>query len=104
MYRKNDSIIEFKNHNINIKLDWYYKDLFNDDNWGTLNAILTKLDCYIIGEPFSIGNFDAGYMVYNLHSDMCYTLSGQKMADFKEGKSVKLYAYKPNTDDREKNK
>lgn len=43
MLRKNDSIIEFKNHNINIKLDWYYKEIFESDNWGALSEILWGL-------------------------------------------------------------
>lgn len=101
MYRKNDSIIEFKNHNINIKLDWYYKKLFFTDKWTCLNDILSTLDCYFIGDYIWLGNFNMGVQIYNLYSDVCYILSDIDISNLKKGKSVKLYAYKPSIEDRE---
>lgn len=101
MLRKNDSIIEFKNNNLNIKLDNYYKELFQTDKWACLNDILSGLDCYFIGDYICLSNFNMGVQIYNLYSDVCYILSDIDISNLKEGKNVKLYAYKPSLDDRE---
>ena len=79
---------EFKNGNINIKMEEYsYEEMMEELFW---------VDCYPKGEPFSLGNFDMGFLIHNVRRNLVYTLSGGDIEKIKEGKTVKLYAREPN--------
>ena len=92
---------EYKNHNITIKL---FKDSMKDffkDEILSLSSILSDFDCDFIGETYCLNNFETGHTVYNYYSDMIYTFPWRYIDDLKNGKTVRLYAKKPDEWDRE---
>ena len=101
MYRKNDCICEFKNGNINIKLDQYTLEKASRDFYGVLAEILDSLDCYFVGDFYCLGNDCGAIDIYNLHSDFIYRFTDRKESSLKAGKSIKIYACKPDQLDRE---
>lgn len=101
MYRKQDNCIEFKNHNINIKFDPETIEKATRDFYGVLSEVLFWLDCYFVGDVISLGNWDAGYNIYNTHSNRFYTISGGDIENLKAGKSIKLFARVPDNYDNE---
>ena len=101
MLRINDSIKEFKNGNINIKYDPnIIKEAGKDELW-TLSSVLDNIDCYFIGETYCLGNYETGHTVYNAHSDLVYIFAWSDLEKLKAGHTVKLYARKPEKEDRE---
>ena len=105
MRRENYNIKEFKNGNLVIK---FAPDEMEKLNAGRVSEIellswaLDSLDCYIIGEEFCLSNYDMGCQVYNLQLDRLYIVSFTDIeTKLKQGKSLKLYAYKPDSYDRE---
>lgn len=101
MKRKHDCIAEFKNGNINIKIDQSTMEDFNRDSLLTLSSILDSNDCYFFGETFCLSNFETGHAIYNVYSDLVYIFPWRVLEDLKSGKTVKLYARKPDENDRE---
>lgn len=101
MLRENDCIKEFKNGNMHIEYDEYTMKSAVRGKWRTLVEVLDGLDCYLVGEEFSLGNWSMGCMIYNAYSDLVYIFD---LADFKklvEGKTVILYGHKPDEEERE---
>ena len=98
----NDGIIkEYKNGNITIK---YYKDGIREskrDSLLTLSSLLDIIDCYFIGEAYCLGNYAMGHTIYNCHSDLCYIFAWNDIETLEQGKTLKLYARKPNETDKE---
>ena len=95
MLRENESIKEFKNGNLHIN---YSAD---HDEWETLSGILERLDCYIVGEEFCLGNYDMGCMIYNAYSDLVYIFRFGDIDKLDEGKTLVLYGRKPDSIERE---
>ena len=93
---------EFKNGNINIKIDSDDMNEFKNDQYYILSELLFWVDSYIVGEPFCLGNDCGAVYVYNVRRDCIYILSDydiyQKLIN---GKTAKLYACKPDADQRE---
>ena len=98
----NDGIIkEYKNGNITIK---YYKDGILEskrDSILTLSSLLDMIDCYFIGETYCLGNYETGHTVYNAYSDLVYVFAWSELEALEAGKTVKLFARKPDETDRE---
>lgn len=101
MLRENDCIKEFKNGNLHIKYDEYMMRNAECDEWRTLGEVLDSLDCYFVGEEFSLGNWSMGCMIHNAHSDLVYIFNFEDLKNLKEGKTVVLYGHKPDEEERE---
>ena len=98
-------IKEFNNHNINLNLS---NDSINDIKTGKfsdieiLSFLLENLDSYFVGENQCISNYEMGILIYNYHSDVCYFLNFSDIDKYLMlGKTLKLYAYKPDKDTRD---
>ena len=59
---------------------------------------LDSVDCYLVGEPFSLGNYSVGWLVYNAHDDLVYTLN---LGELENSRTIRLYPRKPDRFDRE---
>ena len=96
----NEGIItEYKNGNITIK---FYPENVSNDQILELSELLFWNDCYIIGDQFCLSNYDAGCLIYNTYSDLCYILSFSQLENaYKTGKTMRLYARVPDEYDRE---
>lgn len=101
MRRDNGNIKEFANGNLNIKYTPEDIEQSKKDTMLVLAEILSSLDCYFVGDDFSLGNYAMGHMVYNAHSDFMYLFAWNHIDNLMHGKTVKLYASRPDKDDRE---
>ena len=104
--RKTDNVKEFKNGNLNIHFSAEeITEINSDDMQSGLSALINVLDwadCYFVGNSFSWGNFTMGQLIYNAYSDVCYILDLSDIdAVLMHGKTLKLYARKPDAEDRE---
>lgn len=104
--RNTDNVKEFKNGNINIHFTAEEIEEINRDGMQSgISALINALDwadCYFAGDSFSWGNFTMGQLIYNTHSDVCYILDLSDIdAVLMRGKTLKLYARKPDPEDRE---
>ena len=96
------TIKEFNNGNINVKFDLLADARRNCSDIEILNWLFDSVDCYLIGDQFCLSNYDCGVTVYNSYSDLCYVLSFSALdRAFKTGATMKLYAHKPETWERE---
>ena len=101
MLRSSDYCKEFKNGNISIKLDKFAIDEMEKDSLYYISDLLDWLDCYFIGEDYCLSNYETGHTLYNCHSDLVYIFHWCYLDQLKEGKTVRLYARKPDAADRE---
>lgn len=92
---------EFKNGNISIKYDTETIESAKNDELLTISEVLNAIDCYFIGETFCLSNYASGHMVYNAYSDLVYTFNWKLLEDLKAGKTIKLYAKKPDGNEKE---
>ena len=104
--RNTDNVKEFKNGNINIHFTTEeIAEINSDDTQSGLSALIDALywaDCYMIGDSFCINNFTIGQLIYNAYSDVCYILDLSDIDDIlMQGRALKLYAHKPDADERE---
>ena len=63
--------------------------------------IFNNIDCYFIGDTYCLSNYDTGHTVYNAYSDLVYIFAWSDLEKLKAGYTVKLYARKPEKEDRE---
>ena len=91
---------EFKNGNISIKYDADTIKEAQKDELLTLSEILNSIDCHFVGETFCLGNYAMGHLIYNTYSDLVYVFNWQWLKTLKQGKTVKLYARKPDDNDK----
>ena len=104
--RNTDNVKEFKNGNINIHFTAEeIAEINSDDMQSGLNALINALDwadCYFVGDSYCRGNFTMDQLIYNAYSDVCYILDLSDIDDIlMQGKTLKLYARKPDAEDRE---
>ena len=92
---------EFKNGNISIHYDADTIEQAKSDEILTISSILDGIDCYFVGDTFCLNNYETGHLVYNTYSDLVYIFAWSLLEDLKQGKTIKLYARKPDEDDRE---
>lgn len=95
MLRGNDCIKEYKNGNITIKYDPVTVAESLKDDILVLSEVLSRLDCYIIGDEFCISNYETGCSIYNYFSDKWYIFPFSYIYKLERGEAVKLYAYDP---------
>lgn len=94
-------IKEYKNGNITIKLYLDNIGEFEKDEILELSELFFQLDCYFIGDTYCLSNYETGHTVYNTYSDLVYIFPWSALEDLKAGKTIKLYALKPDETDRE---
>ena len=98
----NDGIIrEYGNGNITIK---YFPDgiqTSKKDSVLTLSSLLDMIDCYFIGETYNLSNWACGHTIYNAYSDLVYIFNWDDISELENGKTVRLYARKPDETDKE---
>lgn len=100
------SIKEFKNGNINLKLECDLIDIDRINEYDLLadllNGCLDSKDIYMIGEIGSFGNFESSVNLYNVRLNKVYLyLIGKSYETLASGKTLKLYARKPDSYDME---
>lgn len=105
--RNTDNVKEFKNGNINIHFtpeniaDIRADRIQNSGLYALINA-RDWADCYFVGNSYCLSNFTMVQLIYNAHSDVCYILDLSDInAVLMRGKTLKLYARKPDAEDRE---
>ena len=104
--RKTDNVKEFKNGNINIHFTAEeIEEISRDDRRSGLSVLINVLDwadCYFIGDSFCLSNFTMGQLIYNAYSNVCYILDLSDIDSvLMRGKTLKLYARRPDSEDRE---
>lgn len=101
MLRATDYCKEYKNGNITIKYDSETIKEAEKDEILTVSSVLEWLDCSFVGETYCLNNWETGHTLYNCYSDLVYIFPWRLLEDLKQGKTVRLYAMKPNETDRE---
>lgn len=101
MRRKTDYCEEYKNGNIAIKYDCDKIQESKRDNILTISDVLSWIDCYFIGETYCLSNYETGHTVYNAYSDLVYVFPWRYLEDLENGKTVRMYARRPDEADRE---
>lgn len=105
MRRSHENIKEFNNGNINFR---FTREQITELKTGKISAveviswILDEIDCYFIGESYCLSNFTTGATIYNAYSDLCYVIDFSDIETvLMSGRYLKLYARKPDENDRE---
>lgn len=102
MLRKTDYCKEYKNGNITVRYD---RDKIQEskkkDNVLTISDVLSWIDCYFIGETYCLSNYETGHTLYNAYSDLVYIFPWRCLDDLEAGKTIRLYARRPDETDRE---
>lgn len=98
---KHFACTQFKNGNINVKIEKEDLEDFNKDRVFFLSDLLWYMNCEFIGETFCLGNFETGHLIYNSYMDCCYIFAWSDLNKLAEGKFVKLYAREVTDEDRE---
>jgi hypothetical protein len=101
MRRKTNCCKEYKNGNITIKYDSDTIQESKRDSVLTISDVLSWLDCCFIGETYCLSNYETGHTVYNLYSDLIYIFPWRYLEDLENGKTVRLYARRPDSADRD---
>lgn len=98
---KHFACTQFKNGNINVKIEKEDLEDFKKDQVFFLSDLLWWMNCEFIGETFCLNNFETGHLIYNSYMDCCYVFAWSDLDKLAEGKSVKLYVREVTADDRE---
>ena len=101
MLRKSDYCKEYKNGNITVKYDRDKIQESKKDNVLTISDVLSWIDCYFIGETYCLSNYETGHTIYNCYSDLIYVFPWRYLEDLENGKTIRLYARRPDETDRE---
>ena len=101
MLRTTDYCKEYKNGNMLIHFDRDLIELAKNDSILALASALDSADCYFIGETYCLSNYAMGHTIYNAYSDVIYVLNWNELEALQAGKTVKLFARKPDAADRE---
>lgn len=105
MKREHENIKEFQNGNIIFR---FTSEQIAELKTGKISAveviswILDEIDCYFIGEQYCLSNYTTGATIYNAYSDLCYIIDFSDVETvLMSGRYLKLYARKPDENDRE---
>lgn len=101
MLRKTDYCKEYKNGNITVKYDRDMIQASKKDQTLTISDVLSWIDCYFIGETYCLSNYETGHTLYNAYSDLVYIFPWRYLEDLEKGKTIRLYAHRPDESDRE---
>lgn len=100
-YNNGGIIREYKNGNITIK---YYKEGIEEskkDNILLLSCLLKMIDCYFIEKTYRLSNHETVHTIYNVYSDLVYIFAWNYIDKLEHGKTIRLYAIKPDETDKE---
>lgn len=95
--RHGDYGIEFPHGNIHIRIR--KRELaellaqYRNDAFAVLSAVLDEFDTSFVGEPWSAGNFDMGYNLYNAHKSMGYRVYQSEVVEFSKTGKLRLDAF-----------
>ena len=95
----------YRNGHIDIKLEqavireFRLQHITERDVMAQVLNELIDVDCYIIGEPYSMGNFDLAYSLYCAYNGFVYVLTGNEVHRLTKGYLVKMYNRKPTEDE-----
>lgn len=98
---KHFACTQFKNGNLNVKIEKEDLEDFKKDQVFFLSDLLWWMNCDFIGETFCLNNFETGHLIYNSYMDCCYVFAWSDLDKLAEGKSVKLFAREVTDEDRE---
>ena len=93
------NIKRFKNGNFTAKIDGMeckQESTLVNLLWGLYDA-----DCVLFGKEYCLGNFDMAVDVYCYYTDKVVTIPYSVFDELNAGKTVRLYAHKPNEYERE---
>lgn len=94
-------IREYKNGNITIKFCMAAIEDIKKDDVLALISIFDLIDIYPIGDTYCISNWETGHTFYNCYSDLTYVFFWSDLEKLKAGKTIRLYATRPDEYDRE---
>lgn len=100
-YNNNGTIREYKNGNITIKYTPDGIKESKEDDVLTISDLLWYIDCVFIGETYCLDNYETGHTIYNYYSDLIYIFPWKTLQELEQGKTIRLYARKPDQWDRE---
>ena len=100
MLRKSDYCKEYKNGNVTVKYDRDIIQASKKDQTLTISDVLSWIDCYFIGETYCLSNYETGHTIYNCYSDLIYVFPWRYLEDLENGKTIRLYARRPDETDR----
>lgn len=89
---KHFACTQFKNGNINVKIEKEDLEDFKKDQVFFLSDLLWWMNCEFIGETFCLNNYETGHLIYNSYMDCCYIFAWSDLDKLAAGKTVKLYA------------
>ena len=101
---------EFKNGNINIRLDrdeikqLNIDETSENDFWklyAFVGTLLDSIDCDYLGDFYSMGNSIQAIDIYNHRTDRIFTICDFEFYSIAEGLMVKLIGRKPTEDESE---
>ena len=98
---KHFACTQFKNGNLNVKIEKEDLEDFKKDQVFFLSDLLWWMNCDFIGETFCLNNFETGHLIYNSYMNCCYIFAWSDLDKLAEGKSVKLFAREVTDEDRE---
>lgn len=101
MLKKSDYCKVYKNGNITVKYD---RDMIQEskkDQILTICSALEWIDCRFIGETYCLSNYEMGHTLYNDYLDLVYIFPWRFLDDLEAGKTIRLYARRPDETDRE---
>ena len=103
MLRKcaDSQITEYKNHNLTIRLSADTLEDIKKDPLIVLSDVLSWADCSFIGETYCLNNWETGHTIYNCYSDRVYIFPWRYLDDIMDGKTIRLYARKPDETENE---
>ena len=84
----------FKNGNFNVKME--ESDFNRESTLVNLIWALQEKDCNIFGEEYCMDNTEMAIDMYCYYTDMIVRIPYRVLNDLESGKTVKLYAHKPN--------
>lgn len=97
---KHFGCIQFKNGNLNIRIEKEDLEDYLKDQVLFLSDLLWYMNCEFIGETFCLSNWETGHLIYNSYMDCCYIFPWLELETLADGKTVKLYANKPTEEER----
>lgn len=89
---------QFKNGNLNLRIEKKDLDEFNQDRQFFLEDLLWWMNCVFVGETYCLNKSETARTIYNGYMDYCYVFPWSELETLAQGKTVKLIA-RPVTDE-----
>ena len=91
---------QFKNGNLNIRIEKEDLEDYLKDQVFFLSDLLWYMNCEFIGETFCLSNWETGHLIYNSYMDCCYIFPWRELETLANVKTVKLFTRKPTEEER----